>query len=86
MKQELSVLHAVDHPYIVRVLDLCEDDKNYFIVLELIRNGNLEDVLDNLKKKGLNLKESDVAKVISHILKALKYLHNQNIIHRDLKP
>ena len=41
MKQELSVLERVSHPYIVRVLDLFEDDHSIYVALELLPHGNL---------------------------------------------
>jgi len=32
MKSELEALEQLDHPHIVRVIDLCEDDNNIYIV------------------------------------------------------
>ena len=45
MKDELKVLESVNHPYVVRVLDLCEDENNYYIALELLPHGNMLQVL-----------------------------------------
>ena len=41
MKEELKVTETVSHPYVVRVLDLCEDSLNYYIALELLPHGNM---------------------------------------------
>ena len=45
MKQELSVLEQISHPYVVRVLDLFEDSTNYYVALELLEDGNLLEAL-----------------------------------------
>lgn len=45
MMQELDALDRLEHPHIVRALDLLEDRENIYIVLELMPAGNLTDVL-----------------------------------------
>ena len=45
MKQELEVLENISHPYIVRVIDLCEDRTNIYVVSELLPSGNMLEVL-----------------------------------------
>ena len=46
MMKELDALDKLEHPHIVRVLDLCEDKENIYIVLELMQYGTLTKVLD----------------------------------------
>ena len=48
MMQELEALDKLEHPHIVRVLDLCEDVNNIYIVLELMRHGTLTQVLSKI--------------------------------------
>ena len=43
MEQELEVLQKTDHPHIVRVMELLEDDVNFYIVSELVSGGELYD-------------------------------------------
>ena len=50
MKDELKVMEEISHPYVVRVLDLCEDSQNYYIALELLPHGNLLQVLSQICK------------------------------------
>ena len=50
MMSELKTLDSHEHPHIVRVLDLCEDTKNIYIVSELIRHGTLEENLRRIKE------------------------------------
>lgn len=41
MQQELEVLAGVDHPNIIRVYDLLEDQTNFYIITEIVRGGEL---------------------------------------------
>ncbi len=40
-KDEFEVLESTHHPHITRVFELLEDEKNYYIVAELVTGGNL---------------------------------------------
>ena len=64
MKDELKVMESVAHPYVVRVLDLCEDDKNFYIALELLPHGNLLQVLSQICKQRLSFTERDAASLV----------------------
>ena len=61
MKQELEVLEELDHPHIVRVIELLEDDGNYYVVMELLQDGNLLDFLNNISKRKVSFRERDAA-------------------------
>lgn len=41
MMSELTVLHDLSHPSVMRVQELLEDDKYYYVVTELIQGGEL---------------------------------------------
>ena len=41
MQQELEVLQKTDHPHIVRVIELLQDDVNFYTVSELMTGGEL---------------------------------------------
>ena len=75
----------LDHPHIIRVLDLCEDEENYYIGLELIKNGNLHEVLQKMKEKEVKFTEREIADIVYQILLAVNYIHNSKLMHRDLK-
>ena len=47
VKRELDALEKMKHPNIVRVLDLCEDDNDICIVMELMNDGNLLEFLQD---------------------------------------
>ena len=59
-----------------------EDEKNYYIIMEMITGGNLLNKVSAVKK----FTESMAANVIHQLLLALNYMHNLSIMHRDLKP
>jgi serine/threonine protein kinase len=43
MKEELDVLQKVNHVHIMRVIQILEDDQNYYVVTEFLRGGELFD-------------------------------------------
>ena len=80
----MSVLVSVDHPNIVQVLDLLEDDKNIYIVMGL-EKADMVQTLEILKEAWIDFTECDAANWIYQVVKAVDYLHDSNIIHRTLK-
>jgi calcium/calmodulin-dependent protein kinase I len=43
MKTEIEILKQVDHPNIVRLIDVFEDDRHWCLVMELMQGGELFD-------------------------------------------
>jgi calcium-dependent protein kinase len=72
----------------VKVYDLYEDKKFYYLVLEYCSGGELmERIQPNDLANNTNiLKEGDIALIMSQVLSALCFLHQKNIAHRDIKP
>ena len=71
----------------MRIYELLEDDKFYFIVSEFIKFGELYDYV--VKRSDSNLgpmTENEVKIVARQLLYALNYMHKRNIAHRDIKP
>ena len=83
--QEIQTLEMLDHPHIVRVHEILEDDKNIYMALELIEHGNLLEVLSQMQENGTPFNERDVANIIYQILLAINYIHTSGVVHRDLK-
>ncbi|XP_055012937.1 triple functional domain protein isoform X4 [Boleophthalmus pectinirostris] len=80
--QELSLLHRLQHPNIVSLIDTYESHSSYTLVLEIVDQGRL---LDYIVRCG-NLTEERVASFLRDVLEALHYLHNCRIVHLDIKP
>lgn len=70
------------HPHIVTLRALHEDEKRVYLVLELLRGGEL---LDRLLKR-CNFTEREAAEVLYVVTSIVKYLHENGVVHRDLKP
>ncbi|KRZ13818.1 Serine/threonine kinase SAD-1, partial [Trichinella zimbabwensis] len=82
VEREIAVMKLIDHPYILRLYDVYENQKFLYLILEYVSGGELFDYL--VRKGRLPIKEAK--KIFRQIVYALDYCHAQNICHRDLKP
>jgi len=82
LKREIYIMKKVDHPNILKLYEVYEDDDHFFLVLELVEGLEL---FDKIVDRG-NYSESDAANIVKQILEAVRYLHKEGIVHRDLKP
>jgi serine/threonine protein kinase len=74
----------LSHPAIVPILDFFEYDDSFYLVMQFLSGGSLE---DQLERNGWGPLPIPVALRISgQILPALDYAHQRLIIHRDVKP
>jgi calcium-dependent protein kinase len=82
LKREINCLRILDHPNIVKLFDLYEDQKYLNLVMEYCNGGEL---LERILKKGV-YDEQIAASQLRQIVLACNYLHQNGIVHRDLKP
>ncbi|OHS97467.1 AGC family protein kinase [Tritrichomonas foetus] len=81
LRREIDILSKVNHPNIMKMIDVFETDTNFCIVTELAR-GDLFQVIDDEQI----LPESALKPIAAQLVSALCHLHKSHIIHRDLKP
>ena len=76
-----AALKRIQHPHVVRLLDVFTTDKTETIVLECLSGGELFDYLVQRQRLG----EKEARKFVRQILSALQHCHGLGVIHRDLK-
>lgn len=79
---EIKILVKLDHPYIININEIYQDEHFIHIVTELCEGGEL---FDKIKNEG-KLRESFVINIVYKLLSSLAYCHSKGIVHRDLKP
>lgn len=82
LSRELTILKTTDHPNIIKIYEVFEDDKFIHIVMECCGGGEL---YDRLAKKG-RFSERESANLMFKMFYAINHLHSCNVAHRDLKP
>jgi serine/threonine protein kinase len=80
-QREVKTIAQLEHPAIVPVYDVGEDDGQPFFVMRNMTGGSLSDWL---KQGAFSLQ--DTARIVERLAKALAYAHKKGIVHRDLKP
>uniref|UniRef100_A0A7S2SL15 Calcium-dependent protein kinase 1 n=1 Tax=Mucochytrium quahogii TaxID=96639 RepID=A0A7S2SL15_9STRA len=82
LRREIEIMKQIEHPNIIKMYDVFEDDAFLFIVMELCSGGEL---FDRIISAG-HYTESDATALVEQMLGAVAYLHARKIAHRDLKP
>ncbi|MFJ7176974.1 serine/threonine-protein kinase [Streptomyces massasporeus] len=80
--REARAVAQLNHPHIVVVHDIVEDDERPYIVMELIEGGSLA---DRLAHQG-PVDAAEAARIGIALLGALGAAHAAGVLHRDLKP
>lgn len=87
MRSELQVLEQLSHPNIIRIYELLQDERCYYIVSEYLRYGELcQYIVERKNSPRGPLTEAEVKVVVKQLFYALNYLHKMGIAHRDIKP
>jgi serine/threonine protein kinase len=80
--QEFRAATQLEHPNIVRALEIGNDGHVSYLVYELIEGVSLG---DRIEKRG-RLREKEAVRVAAQVAQALHYAHLRNVVHRDVKP
>eukprot|EP01006_Ploeotia_vitrea_P000477 TRINITY_DN103128_c0_g1_i1.p1 TRINITY_DN103128_c0_g1~~TRINITY_DN103128_c0_g1_i1.p1 ORF type:complete len:526 (+),score=55.97 TRINITY_DN103128_c0_g1_i1:83-1660(+) len=84
VRREIDIMKFVRHPSITQLLDVVQDNKRIFLILEYMKGG---DLLHYLRKHGAGgLPPEDAFRFFHRILSGLEYCHSCCVCHRDIKP
>uniref|UniRef100_A0A674CSJ9 Ribosomal protein S6 kinase n=1 Tax=Salmo trutta TaxID=8032 RepID=A0A674CSJ9_SALTR len=82
-QREIAALRQCEaHPNIVKLHEVYTDQFHTYLVMELLRGGEL---LERIKKKKL-FGESEASQLLRSLVSAVGFMHEAGVVHRDLKP
>ena len=86
--REARAAGALQHPNIVTIYDMGEDNGTPYIAMELLEGDDLSHLVDKEREEGGQnpLPASIKLNYIVQVCRALEYAHKRNIVHRDIKP
>ncbi|NOH01329.1 MAG: serine/threonine protein kinase [Chloroflexi bacterium] len=80
-EREIKMVASLEHPSIVPVYDVGDEDGQPYFVMRYMPGGSLSDLIE----QG-SISIQDTARIVEKIAQGLAYAHRKGIIHRDLKP
>ena len=83
---EMSLMRLVaPHDNVVRLLGCCVDSDPYFVILEYLPGGNLQDFLRKIgAQRSIPLTSADLVNYGYQVAVGMNHLANSNVVHRDL--
>ena len=86
LANEITLLKKINHPNIVRLIDLKKTKSHCYIVMEFCNGGDLSGCLKKYKAAHRRpFPEEVVQYIMRQVVSGLAFLHSNKIIHRDLK-
>ena len=82
-RAEATSLARLNHPNITTIYSLIPDDKNLYMVMELVRGHTLDDII---KERNAPIPAREALAIIAQAADGLAYAHSMGVIHRDIKP
>ena len=81
-QREALSASSLNHPNIVEMYDVGEDDGNFYIVMEYVDGKNLKQLI----KRRTKLSLTEVVDIMKQLTDGISHAHDSFIIHRDIKP
>ncbi|KAI1212754.1 Pkinase-domain-containing protein [Annulohypoxylon truncatum] len=82
IEREIAIMKLINHPNIVKLYDIWENQAEIYLVMEFVECGDFYGYLDAHGR----LPEPEAMFFLRQLVSALEYVHSFNICHRDLKP
>ena len=80
--KEARTIFSLNHPNIVRIHDVFEENDTAYYVMDYIEGESLGDMV---KRRGA-IPEAEALGYVKDVASALEYIHSKNINHLDIKP
>lgn len=81
-QREARAMAELDHPHIVRITDIGEEDGQQYLAMEYVAGLDLKRYI----KENYPLSNEEAVRIMGQILLAMRLAHARGIVHRDLKP
>ena len=81
-QREARAMADLDHPHIVRITDIGEEDGQQYLAMEYVAGLDLKRYI----KEHYPLSNEEAVHIMGQILLAMRLAHTRGIVHRDLKP
>ena len=81
-QREARAMADLDHPHIVRITDIGEEDGQQYLAMEYVAGLDLKRYI----KEHSPLSNEEAVRIMGQILLAMRLAHARGIVHRDLKP
>ena len=81
-QREAKAMADLDHPHIVRITDIGEEDGQQYLTMEYVAGLDLKRYI----KEHHPLSNQEAIRIMGQILLAMRLAHTRGIVHRDLKP
>ncbi|WP_430743146.1 Stk1 family PASTA domain-containing Ser/Thr kinase [Bacillus atrophaeus] len=81
-RREAQSASSLDHPNIVSIYDVGEEEDIYYIVMEYVEGMTLKEYIT--ANGPLHPKEA--LRIMEQIVSAIAHAHHNHIVHRDIKP
>lgn len=82
LQNEARITASINHPHVVQVFSFGRDHDQYYLVMELVERGTLDDLIAERTK----LTEEEVLRTGIDVARGLRAAYKKGLIHRDVKP
>jgi serine/threonine protein kinase len=87
VEKEIKLLENLHHPNVITYFKSFKENGNFYIIIQYINGGSLEDLLIDNIKQNRRIAEKRIWDLLVQSLSGLLYLHEKKkIIQRDIKP
>ena len=85
--EEAQITGQLEHPNVVPIYDLGEDDDGQFIVMKLVKGKSLATLIaDEASNPDQPAQLQRLIRIVLRLCDALSYAHSRGVIHCDIKP